>query len=414
MHSSPSHNRWEKVVPKYNVFRQARATRNGGRPRILLAVTSDISLRLMRGFPEYLTREGWDVHVVCSPGPVLDETDQNSEVHYHALKMSRNPDPVQDLRALVEWIRLCRDIKPDILSTGTPKAGLLGGIAGFVTAVPRRVYHQRGLRLETSVGIQRLMLGVFERIAIGVAHKVLAVSPSLKAIMITLRLTNEKKIVVIGHGSSNGVDTREFDPKRFSSDRVEVMRASLGLVKGTMTIGYVGRLTTDKGFNVLEAAMYSIQAAEISFNLLIVGGVDDFASRATLQRLHASGLSIASTGAVFDPAIYYQLMDVLCLPTYREGYPNVVLEAAASGLATITTDATGAIDSVLPGVTGRIVPKGDSTALAKELAAALSKPIELKAMGVSARSRVEKHYSRPMVWQQLNQFYRSEMNSRNK
>jgi glycosyltransferase involved in cell wall biosynthesis len=359
----------------------------------------------MRGFPEYLDDNGWEVHVVCSPGPTLDARAQHSKVTFHALKMHRNTALVHDLRALVAWVRLCREVRPDLISVGTPKAALLGGLAGWIAGVPRRVYHQRGLRLETSKGFQRKVLGLSERITVKAAHIVLAVSPSLRDLMLRLRLSTPDKIVVVGAGSSNGVDLREFDPKRFKADDKSRLRASLGLRVAVPTIGYVGRLTRDKGFNVLEDAVRQLKSMGTDFDLLIVGGVDDPASRRTLERLLDSDLSVKSTGTVNDPAIYYQLMDMLCLPTYREGYPNVVLEASASGKATVTTDATGAIDSVIPGITGSIVPMGDSQTLAHELNRLLNVPGELETMGDQARQHVEKHFDRPKVWNQLLQFY---------
>src|ERR1035437_8569056 len=99
------------------------------RPRIMLGVTSDISLRLMRGFPEFLDANGWEVHLVCSPGPVFDKWARNKAVHFHALEMHRNPALLHDIRALADWVRLCREVRPDLISAGTPKAGFLGCLA---------------------------------------------------------------------------------------------------------------------------------------------------------------------------------------------------------------------------------------------------------------------------------------------
>lgn len=380
-------------------------TSGNRRRRIMLAVTSDVSLRLMRGFPEYLDKNGWEVHVVCSPGPVFDTKANDGPVRYHALAMRRDLAPFQDIRALAAWVRLCREVQPDLISAGTPKAGLLGCLAGWFTRVPRRVYHQRGLRLETSRGLQRLILGISERVAVRAAHTVLAVSPSLRDVIVRLKLSTPEKIVVVGAGSSNGVDLQEFDPGRFGADEVSEMRSSLGLRHAVPTIGYVGRLTQDKGFNVLEEAVLRLRDMGTVFDLLIVGEVDDVISHRTLDRLLGSGLVVATTGAVGDPAIYYQVMDVFCLPTHREGYPNVVLEASASGKATVTTDATGAIDSVIPGVTGVIVPMGDSKALAEEMARLLALPSQLAVMGREARRYVGEHFDRPVVWSGLLDFY---------
>lgn len=382
-----------------------RASTRERRPRIMMAVTSDISLRLMRGFPEYLAEKGLEVHVVCSPGRVLDSRDRQSGVHYHALNMQRDPAPFRDFTALLRWIRLCLQVRPDLISVGTPKAALLGGLAGWITRVPRRVYHQRGLRLETASGFHAVVLGIAERMTVSVAHIVLAVSPSLSKAMVERKLASADKITVVASGSSNGVDLEEFDSSRFTVGELNKVRNDLGLRKDSQTIGYVGRLTKDKGFDVLESAISLLQKRGITYNILIVGGVDDPESSATLARLLSSGLRVASTGSVDDPSIYYHLMDILCLPTYREGYPNVVLEASASRTATITTDATGAIDSVVAGVTGSIVARGDARALAAELESLLQNPANLRTLGDQARLHAEEHFDRRQVWKNLETFY---------
>jgi glycosyltransferase involved in cell wall biosynthesis len=379
------------------------------RPRIVFAVTSHISLRLLRGFPEYMHENGWEVHVISSSGPGSDKWIDDGRVTFHAIGMERDPALGSDIRSLIQWIRLCRGIRPDVISVGTPKAGLLGGLAGSISRVPRRIYLQRGLRLETSTGIKRLILWMAERVSVAASHEVVAVSESLRLEMIKLRLTAANKIVVIGRGSSNGVDVREFDSTSFSSARMIALRETLNLHSDKPTIGFVGRLTSDKGFDVLEHAVSELHVRGLVFSLLIVGGVEDVESKKALRRLADSGLAVAATGAVLDPAPYFQLMDLLCLPTYREGYPNVVLDASASGKATVTTNATGAIDSVIPGETGLIVPMGDVSALANALERMLGDADETARMGQKARANVIENYDRPFVWEQLRAYYADQL-----
>lgn len=375
------------------------------RPRILLSVTADYSLRLMRGIPNLLYENGWEVHVVTAPGVWFQTHAKEAGVKYHTVPMRRDPSPLHDALALLAWIRLCRKVRPDVISVGTPKAGLLGAIAGWLTRVPRRVYHQRGLRLETTTGIKRVLLTAAERISVNCSHVVLAVSPSLKQVLIDQRISSNEKTVVVGHGSSNGVDTEEFSTDRFSDDEVTRVRDDHGLRANIPTIGFVARLHKDKGFDILELAVNELWAKGLDFQLLIVGGVDDSASGQTLERLLAHGRVVATEGSVADPAIYFQLMDLFCLPTYREGFPNVTLEASASGIASVTTDATGAIDSVIPNVTGSIVPMGDSHALAMELGRLIENPSERARMGNEARKNVVENFARPRFWELLLAFY---------
>jgi glycosyltransferase involved in cell wall biosynthesis len=365
--------------------------------RILIGVTSDVSLVLMRGLPEFLVAEGWDVHIVTSPGPLLASL--GSGVRVHEVPMRRDPAPAADLRALVGWIRVMRRVRPDVTLVGTPKAGLLGGLSAYLCRVPLRVYHLRGLRLETSRGLARRILSSLEHAAGWFATDILAVSTSLRQRYIDLGLAPQEKIVVLGKGSSNGVDTTRFRPGSVSETRVTELRANLGLHDGTPVIGFVGRLNRDKGLSVLATASSELQSRGLAHQLLVVGGIDNSAGAET-----GALDSAIQTGHVDDPRAYYALMDLLCLPTLREGFPNVVLEAAAMGLPAVTTDATGAVDSVRDGATGWICRAGDPASLAAALSSALRDTDRRRSMGENARSDVETHFERTAVWRRLAQF----------
>lgn len=375
------------------------------RPRILLGVTVDMSLRLMRGFPEYLVQHGWDVHVVSSPGPALDELRGADGVTVHALAMAREPSPASDLAALRKWIALLKKVKPDLISVGTPKAGLLGGLAARLTRVPRRIYLLRGLRMETSTGVRRKIFAAVERLAIGSAHHVVAVSPSLRDRAIELRLVRPQKISVIGKGSSNGVDVELFDRKNFSDAERTQLAERLGLVAGVPVVGFVGRLTHDKGLKVLADARTILSRSGIDHQLLVVGGLDDPSGEVSLDGNDESLRPAVVTGHVPNPETYYQVMDLLCLPTLREGFPNVVLEAAASGIPTVTTTATGAIDSVIDGSTGFLATVGSAESLADRLSALLRDERRRFAMGSASAEQVRAHFSRDEVWSLTETYY---------
>ena len=371
-------------------------------PVILLGVTVDLSLTLMTGFPEYLRDAGWDVHVATSPGDRLDLLSTVPGITAHALPMEREPSPAADLRSLGQWRSLIATTRPDVVTVGTPKAGLLGGIAAMLARVPVRVYVLRGLRLETTTGAQRLVLTALERLSCAVAHEVIAVSPSLRKRALDLRLVPARKIRVLGEGSSNGVDLSRFAPDAVSSEEVAALAAQLGLVPGVPVVGFVGRLSADKGLGMLARARQLLAARGVDHQLLIVGPVEGGDS----DELRGAGRPPIEPGYVPDPARYYQLIDVLCLPTYREGFPNVVLEAAAAGVPTVTTDATGAVDSVVDGVTGFAIPVDDTERLADRLEELVSHPDVRQRMGAAARARVESAFRREIVWANTEAEYR--------
>ncbi|WP_285115793.1 glycosyltransferase family 4 protein [Leifsonia sp. fls2-241-R2A-40a] len=372
------------------------------RPVIVLGVTVDLSLRLMTGFPAFLVSRGWDVHVVCSPGAGLDALASVAGVTVHPLPMRRDPAPFADLRSLFAWIRLLRRLRPDVVSAGTPKAGLLGMLAARLTRVRSRVYLLRGLRLETAGGLGRRILAALERLSIGSSTVTVAVSRSLAARTAELRLGKPDRLVVLGDGSSNGVDLEAIERALPAGGEQAALRDSLGL-DGRPVVGFVGRLTVDKGVAVLAEALRSLRAQAAELQLLVVGAIEAGGDASILD---VDGLTIARTGFVADPERYYALMDVLCLPTFREGFPNVVLEAAAAGVPTVTTDATGAVDSVVDEETGLIVPVRDAAALAAALSRMVSDAPLRSRLGDAARERARTRFARSTVWAAQEEFYR--------
>ncbi|WP_166791561.1 glycosyltransferase family 4 protein [Cryobacterium sp. Hh38] len=370
-------------------------------------MTADISLTLMRGFPEYLRDAGWEVHIVSTPGPVLTSLSGLNGVITHSLPMERQPSPVKDVLALAAWLHLLRKVRPDIVSVGTPKAGLLGGIASLLARVPERVYLLRGLRLETAHGFQRWVLLNLERLSLSTATQILAVSPSLRQRVISLGLVAPGKVRVLGHGSSNGVDLAAFSPTKISHERVASLATQLGIISDIPVVGFVGRLTHDKGLADLAVAREILTKRNIDHQILLVGEIDEGQDQDILVRLQAAGRPVVATGYVSNPIPYYCLMDVLCLPTLREGFPNVVLEAGASGLPTVTTNATGAVDSVIDGQTGLIAQVGDSRSLANKLEKLLLDPTSRSVMGSAAKAHVSKNFDRNLVWANLAEFFKS-------
>ncbi|TFB66754.1 glycosyltransferase family 1 protein [Cryobacterium sp. Hz7] len=375
------------------------------RPKIVLGVTVDISLTLMRGLPAFLASEGWEVHVVTSPGPHLEGLVGISGVVAHAIPMKRNPSPLRDIVSLFSWISLLRNIRPDVISVGTPKAGLLGGIAGWLTGVPKRVYHLRGLRLETAGGVQLAILAAMEKLTARVATHVLSVSHSLRDRVVEGGLVPADKIVVLGSGSSNGVQLEDFDQAAFTVGDIEALRDQLGVLPDLPVIGFVGRLTEDKGLSVLAQAREILEKDGVDYQMLVVGGFDGPEGEDQLAAVNAHGRPALVSGYVSRPAIYYRLMDIFCLPTLREGYPNVVLEASASSLPTVTTNATGAFDSTIDGLTGLIASAGDATMLALALRSLIERPELRVEMGRNALARVSTEFSREQVWQLLKDYY---------
>lgn len=359
-----------------------------GSPKIILGVTDPISLRLIRGHPEHLEGRGWEVHIVTGPRP---ERGPRS----HVIPMARNPSPVRDLGALMRWWRLIGQVRPNVVMVGTPKAGLLGMVASAVRGVPNRIYLLRGLRLETVRGPMAVILWVLEFVSCRLAHSIVAVSDSLADEAVARRLCARARVSVLGSGSSNGVDVDEFSPPSLAARRRA--RASLGITNElACVIGFIGRVHRDKGILDLIAAVDGTSSPEQKI-LVIVGPLEDPSAIQALREID-SGLEVIVRPATEDVLGVYEALDVLCLPSEREGFPNVVLEAAACGLPAVVSDATGCVDSVVHDVTGLIYARDRPGHLAEAIDTLVADPSLRKQYGLNARARMEHEFSRQVVW----------------
>ncbi len=308
-----------------------------------------------------------------------------------------------DMVALLRLWWLIGRRKPDMVEFSTPKAGLLGTLAARLRGVPRRVYMLRGLKLETATGFKRRILLAAERLTSRCAHVVLCNSESLRAEALALGVAPAGKLSLLGQGSSNGVDIERFSPG--PSD----VRERLGIPRDAPVVGFVGRLTRDKGLPELVQAFDLILRAEPSARLLLVGWFDA-AEDALDKELRARILNhprTVFTGFVTDTAPYYRAMDVMVLPTWREGFPNVVLEAAATGIPVVTTECTGARDAVVPEVTGLLIPPGYPDAICEAVLKLIRDPKLRRRMGMAARTWVLEHYSEDRVLILTVNYYRN-------
>ena len=351
---------------------------------ILFGVTSSQSLKLLGKIPSAMAEIGWNVHVVA--GDTSSEVPKDLEgIKVQTVPMKRNPSPVSDMSSLIGWIRHIRQVKPTIVVIGTPKAALLGMFASWVCRVPIRVYQLRGLRLETVFGAARCVLYLLEFLTARTSTAILAVSPSLKQEYCRLGLAAEKKVAVLGLGSSHGVDIDHFHPTRWST--WEPPEALLRRLREypTPVLGFVGRFSKDKGVREILRCCQVLSESEMPYTLLVVGPLEGDGD--ALNKLRLFRQNIVITGPVPDVAPYYPIMNLLLLPTHREGFPNAVLEAAASGVPTITTNATGALDSVIDGTTGVIIPTHDGDSLADAVQGLIDNPRLLRYLGDSARNR---------------------------
>ena len=370
-------------------------------PRIVIGVTTSQTCLILRGRLRALRLAGFHITVVSSPGPLLDRLAMSEGAEVVAIPIEREISLISDLLSLFRFWRMLVRVKPDMVEFSTPKAGLLGLLAARLCGVPKRIYLLRGLKLETAKGFKRRVLLAAERLASCCAHVVVCNSPSLREQAIGLGIAPASKLVLLGGGSSNGVDRFRFAPGP------TLMRQQLGIPLDAQVIGFVGRLTRDKGVPELVEAFEHILAAVPTAYLLMVGWFDQSEDALTLalRRKIENHPRILVTGIVESTPAYYRAMDLLVLPSWREGFPNAVLEASATGIPVVTTMATGARDSVVPEVTGLVISPGYPEAITEAVLTLLADPERRARMGGAARSWVLENFVDTQVLGLVVKFY---------
>lgn len=374
--------------------------------RVLLAVTSADSWIFYRGLVGHLRCAGFDPVLLSSPGPDLQAIAKDEQVASVEVPMEREIAPIKDLISCWNVYRIMRKFRPDIVDASTPKAGLLVGIAAWLARVPFRVYCLRGLRLETTSGVMRFILWVAEWISCACANRVVCVSSSLRERAIALKLVSRGKTVVIRKGSS-GVDLDRFTA--WDSDSLETKELSLrlGIPEDAQIVGFVGRLVKDKGIYQLFEAFQNLRKQFPRLCLLVLGNFEaGDPVEPEVRSFIEFNDAVIHLGFVRDTAPYYRLMDVLAFPTHREGFGQVSIEAQASGVPVVTTRATGAIDSVIDGITGFLVPVGDSSALRARIAQLLADNGLRSDMAREGRAWMERDFGQERIWRAQTRFYR--------
>jgi lipopolysaccharide/colanic/teichoic acid biosynthesis glycosyltransferase/glycosyltransferase involved in cell wall biosynthesis len=373
--------------------------------RVVHMVTSSLSVRFLEGQPKYLGKKKYEVVVVSSAGEELRKAEREG-IRTVAVEMEREISPWKDVISLGRLVRVIRRLRPAITNVATPKAGLLGGVAAWLCGVPCRYYTLLGLRCETTSGLKRKLLVLSERIACQCAHRVICVSESLRRKAIELGIVDAEHTVVFASGSFVGTDAKRFTPTADALQRAAQIRQELGIPPEALVIGFIGRLTKDKGISELVEAYLELRINIPELRLLLVGEMEAGdplppATRRCLESEHG----ILRTGFVEDPADYYHVMDVFAFPTYREGFGNVALEAHAAGKPVVATAATGVRDAVIDGVTGMLVPVGDGRALARALEVVLKDRRLAAELGSAGRERVLCEFQPEIVWDAMAEEY---------
>lgn len=366
-----------------------RAEESLPRPRIFQVTAAAQTLySFMGGHLRLLRDSGFETHTVATPHEKSDKFAAETGATPHGIPIARPIAPLADMVALCRLVALFLRWRPTLVHAHMPKGGLLGMIAAWLTRVPLRVYTIHGLVYLTRTGWRLKLLRFTERISCRLAHRVLAVSPSLRELIISEKVCPADKIIVINHGSICGVDAEVFDPTPENRAAARTVLREHGIPDDAPVLGFVGRIVHDKGVSVLIDAWRELRDAFPTLHLLLVGEFEDHQPlEPALLRSIQDDPRVHVTGWQDNPAPCVAAMTVMALPSFREGFGLALIEAAAMEVATVASRIPGCVDAVVEDETGLLVDPHDPPALAAAVRSLLNDEPLRKRLGEAGRRR---------------------------
>lgn len=377
--------------------RKQPSPKQPARQRLVHLTTTDMSLDWLlapqlRAFAD----AGFEVIGMSAPGPHVDNLAAMGIPHVPVPGFTRSTNPLQDVRAFVQLVRLLRQVRPDILHTHNPKPGILGRIAGRLARVPLVVNTQHGLYAQRTDRWQRRWpVYAAERIAAAFGHVELVQNPEDIDTLVQRLRVPARKVRLLG----NGIDLHRFDPESVPAAERARLRAEWGIADGEVVCGIVGRLVMEKGIaEICEAAhQLHIKASPVRF--VIVGPREpdkaDALDEGLIDRALVDGVVFA--GLRTDMPECYAAMDLFLTASWREGFPRSAMEAAAMGLPTVASDIRGNRQVIDDDVTGTLVPVRDASAFAAAVHRLATEPETRQRMSAAARLRAADHFDQAQV-----------------
>lgn len=351
-----------------------------------------------RGLIKELKLEGYEVVAVSSPGEELNELAGRECVRTIALPMERRISPFKDMKSLWRMWRLMRREKPEMAHSMTPKAGMVTMVAAWLARVPVRIHTFTGLVFPTSTGLKRRILMFTDWLTCACATHIIPEGEGVKADLLKNKIT-KKDIRVLGYGNVRGIDLKYYDPELFRDNRSD---------SSQFTFIFVGRLVGDKGINELVEAFSRLNKEHPETRLVLVGPEEK-----KIDPIHPEAAAeidrnpaIDAVGQQCDVRPFFASADALVFPSYREGFPNVVIEAGAMGLPSIVTDINGSREIIIDGENGMIVPSKNAEALYQAMKHYVENPEDVKRMAANARPLIASRYEQSYVRQCLKDFYK--------
>ena len=350
-----------------------------------------------KGLLKELKLEGYEVVAVSSPGEELEELANSEGIRTIALPMERRISPFKDLKSLWQMYGVMWHEKPNMVHSMTPKAGMVTMVAAWLARVPVRIHTFTGLVFPTSTGLKRRILMFTDWLTCACATHIIPEGEGVKADLLNNKIT-KKDIRVLGHGNIRGIDLEFFKPRE----------PRLQEEQSPFTFVFVGRLVGDKGINELVDAFSRLNKEHPEIRLVLIGPEEKELDPIKLETKAEidSNPAIDAVGQQGDVRPFFTSADALVFPSYREGFPNVVIEAGAMGLPSIVTDINGSREIIIDGENGMIIPSKNAEALYQAMKHFVENPEDVKRMAENARPLIASRYEQSYVRQCLKDFYK--------
>lgn len=383
------------------------------KPRLLRVTTIPLSLKLLlRGQLGFIQSKGYEVVTVSANGTEVADITRLG-IQHETVPFTRALTPLRDLWCLFLLIRIIRKFKPHIIHSHTPKAGLIAMMAGWICRTPVRIHTVAGLPEMEAIGWRKWLLRTTERLTVFFAHRIYPNSFGLKEYMTRELDVPAGRLTVLGKGSTNGIDTAFFSPSGKVEEEARLLRQRLGIGANEIVFCFVGRLVKDKGITELTDAFVSV-TSEVPAKLLLVGPLEndrDPLPDRTLEVLQSRN-DIVCAGYHDDVRPWMAASDIFVFPSYREGFPNVVLQACCMETPVIVSDINGCNEIISHAKSGWIVRPKDTTALADAMVLlAKDKPLRT-GLASAAAAFVRSNFEQHVIWEELYREYQQLLFSR--
>ncbi len=376
--------------------------------KIIRTATVPISINiLLRGQLHFLNQYFEIIAVSCN-GFELNEVREREGVAIKSIEMQRNISPIKDFFAFIKLYFYFKKEKPLIVHSITPKAGLLSMMAARLAGVPIRIHTFTGLIFPSRTGLMQKLLIKLDQILCACATNIFPEGQGVKKDLEHYKITN-KPLKVIANGNVNGIDTNYFSPTALPIESLNKLKEELQIKELDVVFVFVGRLVGDKGINELVASFQEISQSKAKCKLVLVGSFEselDPLNAVTLSIINKN-INIISVGFQQDVRPYLAIADVLVFPSYREGFPNVVIQAGAMGLPAIVTNINGCNEIIEEGKNGTIIPSKDEQQLEKAMLKMIDNQAYRLSLQQNSRPMICSRYEQQVVWEAILQEYQT-------